>query len=286
MRSVVAALGLLVLVACQKPTDGTDGSTGPAGASGPVGPQGPAGPAGPPGPQGEPGPTGPQGLQGIPGIDGLPGLQGPVGQQGPIGPQGPQGPIGSKGDTGAAGPAGPTGPEGAAGPPGPTGPQGSVGPAGYGAAIVVDVNDNMVGSFIARVPGSQPEYLIQFDDGSRWRLSPWTGVFRPSTDNTDSGWYGGPSCTEPLYGTANLAEGLVPGDTINCKQWTGTAFLDRACKVDDLVASSTPYLASWRTVGGTCVNGSMVNGNPHYVFTFASQPAGFLPPFRVRNFRQ
>ena len=79
----------------------------------------------------------------------LAGLEG--GQMGPQGPQGEQGPKGDKGDMGQNGLQGERGEMGPAGEQGPRGEQGLMGPAGeggYGDLVVVDANDQIIGSLL------------------------------------------------------------------------------------------------------------------------------------------
>ena len=128
MRRIVAALGLIfilaLILAC----------TGATGAPGEVGPRGPTGPAGEPGRA----PTDVQLLSLINQVitDRLEELNGPPGERGEEGPQGIQGPAGDKGETGAVGPLGPQGiqgpigDQGETGDVGPAGSEGDVGPAG------------------------------------------------------------------------------------------------------------------------------------------------------------
>jgi hypothetical protein len=91
---LVAALTLVIGVACQ---DGAAGNRGPAGQDGSDGVPGAAGVQGS---QGQKGSTGSQGVQGVQGPQGKTGNVGPAGDRGSRGPQGVQGVGGADGAAG------------------------------------------------------------------------------------------------------------------------------------------------------------------------------------------
>ncbi len=180
------------------------------------------------------------------------------------GPAGPAGAPGAKGATGAQGPAGPAGAPGANGAAGPQGPQG---PVGAGAVLVIDSNNNVVGTLIG-------ENKLALNVAERPIVNASDSGFVLGNPETISFFHLAADCSDPRYLATN---GFPPLGAI----YENTVYY-AASPFQSAVPVATETITAPQSVSqtGTCSAYSLTLtlelGAP------ISAPLNFTPPFHAQ----
>jgi len=242
--------------------NGDIGSTGPTGYTGPASTTpGPTGATGFTGPQGSTGPTGYTGPNGNDGATGPTGYTGPQGATGPTGFTGPQGDLGPTGYTGFTGPAGSATPGGA-----PNDVQYNNGAGGIEGAANVEIdtgNLKLISTNDPSAPATASIVLYSKQIAGR-NLPKFIG---PSGVDT--------VIQVGLHGNAVFMVAPASG-TSAPTAWGGTLTTAATMSVQQTIASSSPWLATWRKRFQTSTTAGNATGmRTAYTQWFRGSATGF-----------